>query len=242
MNFLVTAGNTQTPIDRVRCITNIFTGRTGAQIALEAHERGHQVTLLSSHVDSVRILPPHIASSARWHIRSYRTFTDLHTAMAELVSGSGFEGLIHAAAVSDYHLAGTYAPTTGAHFDPMTGQWTNGKLKDVSASKVKSHHPELWLRLEPTPKLADMVRTTWGFRGVFVKFKLEVGITDEELHLIAERSRAQSNADLIVANTLEGKDATAFLGDRAGDWTKLPRSELALRLIERVEAVAGKTH
>ena len=41
MNLLITAGNTQTPIDRVRCITNIFTGRTGAQVALEAHRRGH---------------------------------------------------------------------------------------------------------------------------------------------------------------------------------------------------------
>jgi phosphopantothenate---cysteine ligase (CTP) len=47
MNLLVTAGNTQTPIDRVRCITNIFTGRTGAQVALEAHRRGHAVTHLT---------------------------------------------------------------------------------------------------------------------------------------------------------------------------------------------------
>ena len=29
MNLLVTAGNTLVPVDRVRCITNIFTGRTG---------------------------------------------------------------------------------------------------------------------------------------------------------------------------------------------------------------------
>ncbi|MFO0803298.1 MAG: phosphopantothenoylcysteine decarboxylase [Gemmataceae bacterium] len=29
MKVLVTAGNTQSPLDRVRCITNIFSGRTG---------------------------------------------------------------------------------------------------------------------------------------------------------------------------------------------------------------------
>src|SRR5438034_5962598 len=46
MRILVTAGNTLVPIDRVRCITNIFTGRTGARIALHAQERGHDVTLL----------------------------------------------------------------------------------------------------------------------------------------------------------------------------------------------------
>ena len=32
MKILVTAGNTQVPIDRVRCITNIFSGRTGTRI------------------------------------------------------------------------------------------------------------------------------------------------------------------------------------------------------------------
>ena len=47
MNILVTAGNTQTQIDRVRCITNIFSGRTGARVAAEADSRGHTVTLLT---------------------------------------------------------------------------------------------------------------------------------------------------------------------------------------------------
>lgn len=33
MRVLVTAGATQVPIDRVRAITNVFTGRTGTQVA-----------------------------------------------------------------------------------------------------------------------------------------------------------------------------------------------------------------
>jgi len=237
MNLLVTAGNTQTPIDRVRCITNIFTGRTGAQVALEAHRRGHAVTLLTSHPEVVRDLAPAFRPDARWAVRPYRTFHDLHDAMAELVPGDGFAGLVHAAAVSDYHLAGTYAPVTGAHFDPMTSAWTNGKLMDVSAGKVKSHHPELWLRLTPTPKLADLVRTAWGFRGTFVKFKLEVGATDEQLREVALRSRGQSDADLIVANTLEGKDAAAWIGDRQDGWERVERAKLAGRLLELVDKV-----
>jgi phosphopantothenate-cysteine ligase/phosphopantothenoylcysteine decarboxylase/phosphopantothenate--cysteine ligase len=228
MNLLVTAGNTQTPIDKVRCITNVFTGRTGAQIALEAHRRGHTITLVTSHPEVIE------HPKDRWSVRPYRTFHDLERAMAELVPGNRFAGLIHAAAVSDYHLAGTYAPVAGAHFDPMTAHWTNGKLADVSAGKVKSHHPELWLRLTPTPKLADLVRTTWAFRGKFVKFKLEVGITDAELRDVALKSRAQSDADLIVANTLEAKDAVAWIGDRNGGWERVERVKLAATLIERV--------
>jgi phosphopantothenate---cysteine ligase (CTP) len=235
MNLLVTAGNTQTPIDRVRCITNMFTGRTGTQIALEAHRRGHAVTLLTSHPEVIRDLAPTLNTDVRWTVRSYRTFHDLSDAMAELVPGNHFDALIHAAAVSDYHLAGTYAPVTGAHFDPMTGAWTNGKLMDVSAGKVKSHHPELWLRLTPTPKLADMVRRPWAFRGTFVKFKLEVGATDDQLREVALRSRAQSDADLIVANTFEGKDAVAWIGDRQDGWERVERAKLAERVVERVE-------
>lgn len=219
MNILVTAGNTQTPIDQVRCITNIFSGRTGAQIAIEAHRRGHDVTLLTSHPEVIRKDAP----TERWATRSYRTFDDLHALMAELVPGNRFDALIHAAAVSDFQLAGVYARPDG---------------KAVTESKISSRHPELWLKLTPTPKLADKVRSPWGFRGLFVKFKLEVGKTGEELREIAARSRAQSDADLIVANTLEGKDMEAFIGDRTGKWERFPRAELASRLLDRLARIS----
>src|SRR5437899_9099274 len=104
MNILVTAGNTQTPIDQVRCITNIFSGRTGAQIATAAHRRGHTVTLLTSHPEVIRKDAP----AERWTTRSYRTFDDLHALMGELVPGNRFDVLIHAAAVSDFEIAGVY--------------------------------------------------------------------------------------------------------------------------------------
>jgi phosphopantothenate---cysteine ligase (CTP) len=236
MKVLVTAGNTQTPIDRVRCITNVFTGRTGTKVALGAQRRGHAVTLLTSHPEVVRELIPGFAPAAdTWSVRTYRTFLDLQDAMAGLITGGGFDVLIHAAAVGDYSVAGIYAPVAGTAFDPTTGAWAHGKMVDVSAGKVKSHHPELWMRLTPTPKLADLVRSPWGFRGVFVKFKLEVGATETHLHEVAGKSRERSDADLIVANTLEGKDAVAWISDRSGGWERVPRGELAKRLMERVE-------
>ena len=243
MNILVTAGNTQTPIDRVRCITNIFTGRTGGQIALEAHRRGHAVTFLTSNPDLGLVLASQLKTKLEtWTIRPYRTFDDLATAMANLVANGRFDALIHAAAVSDYALAGIYAPTAETKFDPLGLKWSGGSMTDASAGKVKSHHPELWLRMKPTPKLADRVRSPWGFRGVFVKFKLEVGVSDEELRAIASKSRAQSDADIIVANTLEGKDAVAWIGDRQGGWDSVVRAELARRLIERIEGVRADGH
>ena len=234
MNVLVTAGNTQAPIDRVRCITNVFTGRTGTAIAIEAGRRGHRVTLLTSHPQVVRAVAPTL-DVGFMSLQEYRTFEDLKGLMAALVPGGQFDVLIHAAAVSDYMVAGIYAPVAGTTFDPKTGAWAHGKMVDVSAGKVKSHHPELWMRLTPTPKLADLVRSPWGFRGVFVKFKLEVGVNDAQLQEVAAKSRARSDADLIVANTLEGMDTNAWIGDREDGWERVARADLARRLIERVE-------
>ena len=220
MNILVTAGNTRAMIDRVRCITNVFTGRTGANIAAEAVTRGHAVTLLTSHPDAA----PDGAT-----VRGYQTFEELEALMADAITGGGCDAVIHSAAVGDYHVAGVYASTAsdGTTLPPLT---------DVSAGKVKGSHPELWLRLTPAPKLVDRVRSEWGFRGVLVKFKLEVGVSEAELERIAERSRLHSGADLMSANTLDGAAQWAVVG--AGTYTKVPRAELAAEIIRRVEALA----
>src|SRR4051812_48958163 len=110
MNVLVTAGNTLVPIDRVRAITNVFTGRTGAGIALEAHGRGHAVTLLTSHPEVIHELRGDAALEARrWRCLPYRTFDDLHAALAASLKAGGFDAVVHCAAVSDYRVAGTYA-------------------------------------------------------------------------------------------------------------------------------------
>lgn len=241
MNILVTAGNTQTPIDQVRCITNVFTGRTGAGIALEAQRRGHQVTLLTSHPEAVAALQakPDLLNE-RWRVRTYRTFAELADELGRLLRRAGLDAVIHAAAVSDYETACVYARAPNTVFDVAAGGWGSvdgrePKLIDVSAGKIKSDAPELWLRLVRTPKLIDKFRTDWGFAGVLVKFKLEVGIGEERLLEIAERSRQQSTADLMVANTLEGAGTWALLGPVAGRYEKVSRQQLPSRLLEEIE-------
>lgn len=225
MKILVIAGNTQTPIDRVRSITNIFSGRTGARIAARAFDRGHAVTLLTSHPEAVDAIPSVRPRGAPdWRAQSYRTFDDLDAAMDVEVRAGRFDAVIHAAAVSDYRVAGIYTSS-------------DGRLADVWAGKVKGSYPELWLKLVPTPKLVDRVRSEWDFAGVLVKFKLEVGITEEELREVAERARLHSRADIMVANTLEGMNDWALLGGAAG-YGKVPRGELADRLIDAVESMA----
>src|SRR6185369_4512797 len=153
MNLLVTAGNTLTLIDKVRGITNIFTGRTGAAIAIESHRRGHRVVLLTAHPEAVASPP----ADDRWKLLRFRTFEDLHQRLEELVPAGGLDAIIHCAAVSDYRCAGVFAPAEGTHFDPQTSAWRAAEgapaLDDRAAGKVKSDEEELWLRLVRTPKL-----------------------------------------------------------------------------------------
>jgi phosphopantothenoylcysteine synthetase/decarboxylase len=245
MNALVTAGNTRVLIDRVRCLTNTFTGRTGAQVALSAHERGHTVTLLTSHPDVVAELHGGPLISERWAVVPFRTFDELHDLMRGVIQPGGLDAVIHSAAVSDYLAGGVYAPDSQTRFDPSSGRWHGSppRLFDRAADKVKSDEPELWLRLVRGPKLIDRVRTDWGFGGVLVKFKLEVGIDDSRLLDVAERSRRHSSADLMVANTLEGSKSYAYLGPVDGDYQRVERHELAARVIAAVERLhAERSH
>jgi phosphopantothenoylcysteine synthetase/decarboxylase len=217
MRMLVTAGNTQAPIDRVRCLTNVFTGRTGAAIAARAAQRGHNVTLLTSH-------PEIVAADPGLDVTAYRTFDDLRHLMGDRVRAGGLDVVIHCAAVSDYLVAGVYPSPAGPPLPAVPG-------------KLKSDFPEVWLRLVRAPKLVDMVRPDWGFRGTLVKFKLEVGANDEQLLEVAERSRRQSDADLMVANTLDGAAAWAFVGPVDGRYERVARPELADRLLDALAGV-----
>jgi phosphopantothenoylcysteine synthetase/decarboxylase len=265
MNILVTAGNTLVPIDKVRCISNILTGRTGAAIAIHAHQRGHTVTLLTSHpevVAGMSGLPTDESARSRWNLLSYKTFDDLENMMARLIAwepealarderacASGyraFDAVIHCAAVSDYRSAGIYAPGAGTRFDSERQDWRSSDglptLEDRTAGKVKSDEAELWLRLVKTPKLVDRIRTDWKFTGLLVKFKLEVGVTDKELLAVAERSRVQSTADFMVANTLEGTGSWAYVGPTADRYQRISRRDLPARLLTALENKYKERH
>lgn len=242
MNILVTAGNTQSPIDRVRCITNIFSGRTGAAVALAARDRGHAVTLATSHPDTLYEFGVDPRSPGeRFTVRPYRTFDDLAALLHTHFRGGPVDAVCHAAAVSDFLPAGTFSPTPGTVFNARTSAWEGHTgppaLTEQRAGKIKSTAPELWVRLVRAPKLIDRFRSPWGFEGILVKFKLEVGVSDEDLLRVAEESRNTSAADLMVANTLDGAKHWAYLGPLGTGYERISRDELPARLVLAVEAL-----
>lgn len=239
MKCLVTAGNTQVLIDKVRCITNIFSGKTGTQIALDLTQNGHEVVLLTSKPEVVNQLAVNQDLSNRLLVYPYQTFEELQSLMTEQITQGQFQAIVHSAAVSDYLSAGIYAPISGTTFNKKSLEWSSKhipSMRDVSAGKVKSNHEELWLKFTRAPKLIDLIRREWGYHGKLVKFKLEVGVDESQLEKIAESSRLQSQADLMVANTLEGMNDWALVGPIHGNYLKVDRQQLSSRLAEWIAA------
>ena len=245
MNFLITAGSSQAPIDRVRCVTNAHSHRTGTTLARTAWVRGHNVTILTSEPESLTDLPdPTEDSDRRVTIVPYRTFDDLTGLLQSAVKGGTYDAIFHAAAVSDYLSAGVYSTQQGTSFNARTKRWdATGPpaMEEQKGNKIKSSEPELWVRLVRAPKLIERFRHQWGYKGFLVKFKQEAGTADHTLVEIAEKSRVKTDADLIVATTLESANHWAFVGPVDGRYDRIPRRELADHLILTVEHIARTT-
>jgi phosphopantothenoylcysteine decarboxylase / phosphopantothenate---cysteine ligase len=89
---LITAGPTEEPLDPVRYITNLSSGKMGYALARAAHQRGAQVTLISG---PTKISPPPVEK-----IIFVRTALEMHQAAMDHYSKATV--IIKAAAVADY--------------------------------------------------------------------------------------------------------------------------------------------
>ena len=96
MKVLITSGATREPIDSVRYISNFSTGKTGAAIADYLTQAGIDVVFFAG------------LGSARPHhpvkLIEYSSFRNLDEILKAELSSQDFDGVIHAAAVSDYSV------------------------------------------------------------------------------------------------------------------------------------------
>ncbi len=233
MRFLVTAGNTRERIDQVRDWGNIFTGNTGFAIARAMAELG-DVDLLTSNRAHLASLPE-LALPHPIHGTAFTTHADLRTLLAEHMARASYDAIFMTAAVADYKPVRTYRVVSRETGPDGQERWL---VQDVQAPKVGSTHGQIAVLAETTEKLVDLFRTEWGFRGLLVKFKLEVGRTKEELIEIGRKSRVASGADYLVANTLDMVDGTSagayLIGQDDVEW--VPRAQLPTRLRQLVES------
>ncbi|HEX2974036.1 MAG TPA: phosphopantothenoylcysteine decarboxylase [Tepidisphaeraceae bacterium] len=236
MRFLVTAGNTRELIDQVRDWGNIFTGNTGYSIAMALAAVG-EVDLLTS--NRAHLAAVSGGQTTRYAIRGsgFGCHAELRGALAALMGQHTYDAIFMTAAVSDYRPMRVFT-VVSREADPRDSQREQWVVQDVQAGKVKSTHKNIAVLGEPTEKIVDLFRTEWRHRGLLIKFKLEVGISREELLRIGETSRVSSGADYLVANTLamvNGKDAGAYLL-REGGHAWVARAQLPGRMVELVSA------
>ncbi|WP_168218910.1 phosphopantothenoylcysteine decarboxylase domain-containing protein [Limnoglobus roseus] len=239
MNLLITAGSPRSPIDKVRCVGTVFTGQTGALLARAAWGRGHTVTLLTSNAERLPEVPADAGLSERRLMPIvYNTFDDLSAVMQQQLRSKPIDVLIHTAAAADYLVAGSFAPELGTYFNVRNKAWESREkptMIEQPTDRANSGEPELWVRLVRAPRLVDRLRGPWGYKGLFVRFTLETARSDAELRGAAEFTRKQSEADLIVAGTFESMAHWVLMGPVDGRYERVPRRELADRLMLVVE-------
>lgn len=212
--ILITAGSTKVMIDQVRCISNIFKGSTGSEIAREAFYNGYDVTLVTSN-------PKYFGSEyfssddiSGINVVPYNTYDDLLNTSEQLIKDNNFDIIVWSAAISDFRVDGTYWIENEIYSGTINGDSGSRQIlygKIDSSAKIASNHDSLYLKLVPTEKIIDKIREPWGFKGKLVKFKLQVNISDDKLIDIAKKSCSASKADLIVANCLEWSKERAYI-------------------------------
>lgn len=178
MKVLITYGGTKEPIDTVRYIGNMSTGKTGENIASYFIQQGAELTCIKA--KDIKNL-----SNAKNSI-SYFSFTDLESALLESLNQEAYDVIIHAAAVSDYKVAKVVAST-----DESIA--VGGKLR--SGQKLQ-------LILEPTPKLIHKIKDiSKNQNALLVGFKLTESASPQE-RLDAVYKIFESGANLVVQNDL----------------------------------------
>ena len=132
----VTAGPTREAIDDVRDWGNIFTGKTGLEVARAFLDLG-TVTLLSSNVDHARDFDGFSGKAGMMGVETFKSHADLQQLLEErMTGGDRIDVVAMTAAVADYKPDGVFqiversAAATGAKREI----WV---VEDVSAGKVK---------------------------------------------------------------------------------------------------------
>jgi phosphopantothenoylcysteine decarboxylase/phosphopantothenate--cysteine ligase len=208
---VVTAGPTYEDIDVVRYLGNRSSGRMGYAVAAEAARRGARVLLVSG--------PTSLEVPASVEVVRVRSAADMHRAVEKAAGHADI--VIMAAAVADY------TPANGS---------VDGKIE-------KGEGP-LELVLARTPDiLAELGRRRAGAaRPILVGFAAESG---DPIARGREKLRRKA-IDLIVANDISRPDAgfesetnaATIIGIDGEDVFPLgPKTELAVRILDRVEAL-----
>jgi len=201
---VVTCGPGVSPIDAVRRITNFSTGELGVRLAECLSEYGWAVSCFKS-TDATYRNP----ENQEIALRKFTTNQDLRERLVEEPNPEEVDVVFHAAALSDYEVAGVQ----DLQGDPIEGL------------KISSHHAGLAVILTPAPKLLPELQSLFP-RARIVGWKFEMdGDRSTALERGIEQIR-QSGTALCVVNGLAFGEGFGILDPQGSQRTIFTRSEL----------------
>jgi phosphopantothenate-cysteine ligase len=239
MNVVVTGGGTVAPIDDVRQIANISTGRFAAAITEACLERGASVW----HIHTPQAQLPFLRTArfdlsttdpAAEHARLDRLYHHWQSAATRLHLFPLLQGTVAEYAAKLEHVLQT---------QPIDAAFLAMAVSDFEpepfTGKLDSDVETTVIRCRRTPKVIRSVRD-WAPDVYLIGFKLLSRATPAELIAAAEEACRTNRAQLTVANdlqTLQASRHTVHLV-RPGQVPETlgPDKELAQRLVERVFA------
>lgn len=182
---LVTAGGTQEPLDTVRVISNLSSGRTGVTIAETLNQFGFDVTLLQAHGSA--------KTSEAMPRKLFTSFNSLDEQLKTLLSQDSYTHIIHAAAVSDYSVESI--EINGAKYRPL------------EVKKMSSDAATMNIHLKRNHKIVDRLKEYSANKNIqVIAFKLTSHATADERAMAINKLFKNSHADFVVHNDLTDID------------------------------------
>ena len=223
IRILVTGGGTTAPIDAVRRITNVSTGRFAAAITEACLDQGASVVHLAApnaelpvrrhamfnldapdpaaehqRIEDLRAKNQLLGDRLEIVRLEHGTVADYRDRLKEILIREPIDIAFLAAAVSDFEP------------EPVAG-------------KIDSDALELVLRLRPTEKVIRSVRD-WKPKVFLVGFKLLVDVEPEVLIATARQACLRNRADLTIANDLRSVERGAPRGLSRGTGRRCGKS------------------
>ncbi len=241
MKVVVTGGGTIAPVDDVRFLTNVSSGRLAAAIAESFLDRGHSVWHV--HAPSAQV-PIH--RLARFDLDAHDPSAELNRLTRLRDRWLGMRDRLHLVPLAKGTVA-DYAETLRATLAdrPIDVAVLTMAVSDFEpdpvAGKIGSDSESLVIRCRPASKVIRSVRD-WSPSAYLVGFKLLSGAGEAELIRRAEDANRTNRSDLTVANDLQtlrrGEHTLHLVRPGERPETLAPGDDLADRLVARIIACA----
>ncbi len=243
MKVLVTGGGTIAPIDDVRYIANVSSGRFSAAISEACLALGARVW----HVHAPSALLP-FERSARFDLNTddpdaeFNRIRELHADYLSLKSRLQLVS-IKPGRVTDYVRAMKRVLTTERIDVAFLAMAVSDYEPTPVAGKIDSSGDQLWIACEKSRKVIRSVKD-WAPYVYLAGFKLMSGVETPKLIRNAEQACRVNRADVTVANELsnlrEGRHTVHLVRPGHAPETFGPSAEMAALMVKRVFELASE--